>query len=983
MSDIPKSAIPDPRTAIRFEFQGPIYRAFLEQVKRVPQARALVSQHEHLNYAELDEISSRVAGYLKHRGVGRGNTVVVFSDRNPALVAAMLGVLKAGAAFFIADAAYPAARIVDCSTLARPSLLLVCGDAAVPDEVAGAIPGVPFRLPAHKDAALRALAPYAPIVPPRDVSVDDPAYVSFTSGSTGKPKGIVTTHAPLPHFLEWHVRQHGFGPQDRFSLLSGLSHDPALRDIFTPLSIGASLHVPEQAVIFDPFQLSRWLAEHEITVMHLTPALGQIIYAGAQEGPPLNHIRYFFWGGDVLSSKLSQRIRTVAPNSTQVNFYGATETPQAMSYFVVDGEHERDSFPIGTGIADVQLLLVTSAGQLAGVEEVGEILVRTPYLSRGYLNDPEQTKARYVTNPFTNDPGDRCYKTGDLGKYLADGNVAFAGRSDHQVKIRGFRVELDEVIAKIEQQPGVARAVVLAQDLGRESKVLVAYYTCDAGRDVKSDDMQETLRNLLPVYMVPSFLVRLESFPLLPNGKINLLGLPKPAPETSRPPDESGEPQTDRERELVALWKTVLGVERVGVHDRFTDLGGDSLSAIRVLVNMRRLGVPEGVARGVLQGKTIAQIVREEQGGPISTDVPPLSAAARTSLLVNLLRGILVTVVVADHWLPGLLKRLPAGLGWLQDAVDPFFNIATPGFAFVFGLSLGFNYYPKYKSNRARVHGMLRFGLWLVGGSVLIGVLLGYAVDWAKGKPLTATDVWVAFFGPLLYYFLALATVPLWFRFIERFRWEIAACLGLMAACYVMHHVCVALLLQHEQTGFLQLARLMLVAKYDYFNMSVGTLGGTALGIWLARRQPGGRLSLRLLFGGVLAMLAGLALLYAGTRSFAALSDGTNMGLWRWLFYCGAVLVMAGFLGAAIGRYERMPPALRTVVNLGSVFGQCSLLVFVLHELVLELKALLDTTGLRESITLTVPLLLFVGVCAWVMSKIYRLYYGRVVAQPS
>ncbi len=978
--------LPDPRASLHYQFQGPLYRFFLNQADRVPDTPAVLSRHGSITYAELDALSNRVAGCLQQHGLGRGQTVAIFTDRNPALVWAILGVLKAGAAFLIGDAAYPAARIVDCLTLARPSFLLVCGDVALPDEVAAAVRAMPqsgiVRLPPGKDAALAALAPYNPIAQPAAVGPDDVAYIGFTSGSTGRPKGIVTTHAPLGHFVEWHVGQHSLGSGDRFALLSGLSHDPALRDIFTPLSVGACLSIPDQEVIFDPFQLSPWLAQQRITVLHLTPALGQVLVTGAQDGPPLDQLRYFFWGGDLLSSKLVQRVRAVAPNAGQVNFYGATETPQAMSCFDVDSVPQRESYPVGTGISDVQLLVVTEAGRLAEVEEIGEIVIRTPYLSRGYLNDPDQTQARFVANPFTGDPNDRCYRTGDLGKYLSDGNVAFAGRSDHQVKIRGFRVELDEVTARIEQQPGVARAVVQAKDLGRESRVLVAYFMCDPGKEVSGSGLQEALRRLLPPYMEPAFLVRLDRFPLLPNGKINLLALPAPSQGPAGAADEDGEPRTDRERELVAVWRSILGVERISIHDRFTDLGGDSLSAIRALVSMRRLGISEAVARGVVQGKTIAQMVREEQEGTMGTATPaPLGAAAQTSLLVNLLRAVLVTIVVLDHWFPGLLKRLPSSLAGLQPLLEPLFNIATPGFAFVFGISLGYGYYPRFKDNPSRVRGLLRFGLCLLGASVLIQTAFDLAALAAKGKLLTATVVWSMPFGPLPYYFLALLTVPLWFRFIARWNSEIVGCVVLALISFLLYHLCLITLYDREQTGFLQLCRLMLVAKFAYFNMSIGALGGMAMGIYLVKRRSGlappGSLSGRLLLAGVLLELAGLFLLYLTRGSLEGLFDERDMGLWRWLVYPGAVLILAAVLNTVIQRYDRLPAGLRTVLDWGCILGQCSLLVFVLHSLVLPAKALLDATGLPQAITLPLPLLVFVGICGWTMGKLYRIYHGK------
>ena len=493
---------PDVTQPFCFEFLGPIQRAFEDRVIQSPDATALTSRQETCTYRQLDEIANRLANALGSREIRPGDSVMLYANRSPALIYAMLATLKSGATFFVADSAYPSARLLDCMALAKPTMILVCGDLVLPRELRSGIPHM--HVPAGKDAVRDAFADQHASRPNGTIAAEQIAYFNFTSGSTGKPKGIRTAHAPLVHFIGWHVREHGLNASHRFSFLSGLAHDPSLRDIFTPLSIGASLHVPDQETLFDPFRLARWIRDERIDVLHLTPALGQILASGAEETGPLPRVRHFFFGGDVLSPKLTQQIRRIAPFSRQINFYGATETPQAMSSFEVDAAN-RDSYPIGKGIADVQLLIVTERTSSRRSAKSARSWIRTPYLSAGYLGQQEQTQERFVANPFTRDPADRCYKTGDLGRYLPDGNVVFAGRLDHQVKIRGFRVELDEVVAKLEEQPGVVRAIVLASELGRESSVLVAYYTCDVKRPQRADDLRHALQSLLPDYMVPVY----------------------------------------------------------------------------------------------------------------------------------------------------------------------------------------------------------------------------------------------------------------------------------------------------------------------------------------------------------------------------------------------------------------------------------------------------------------------------------------------
>ncbi len=949
----------------------------------------------------MDEISDRLALVLSRRGIGVGSTVALLSDRNPALVFAMLGVLKSGAAFFVADSSYPAARIRDCLALANPSLLILCGDAVSADARDGL---ETLRLPAGQSAAMKSLPASDRDVAPAPTSSDWPAYIGFTSGSTGKPKAIITAHAPLCHFIEWHTRRHHLGRDDRFSLLSGLGHDPALRDIFTPLSIGASLHIPEPGLLLDPTRLSDWVADHGITVLHLTPALGQVIASGTEDRIALTLLRHLFWGGDVLGPKLARAFRGIAPNAAQVRFYGTTETPQAMAFSVVEPDEAGEGHTLGRGIDDAQLLVVREMDRLADVGEVGEILVRSPYLSLGYLGDPELTRSRYVANPFTGDDADRCYRTGDLGTYSQVGEVFFVGRSDDQLKIRGFRVEPAEVAARIEKLPGVARAVAMGRDLGRDSKTLVAYFVCERGVDVRGDEIRDALREALPSYMVPAQVVRLDRFPLLASGKIDLLSLPSPVFESG----SEGVPDpalTDRERALVETWKEVLGLERVALNESFADMGGDSLSAIRALMRLRRLGVPEAQARGVLQGKTIAQIAREEESNGPASPQPPPTGAARTGLMVNNLRGALVVIVVMAHWLPSLLKRLPPWLGDTDSvimAIMPALNVVTPGFAFVFGISLGYFFFPRYRHDPANVRRTLRFGVWLIAAALTLRATSTLVLELTRrgvtpAAPTRAPIGWVPLVfgggevqgppfedfagdgrGVLLYYVLALATAPAWINLVARAGRPVVACLGLMAASYAAHRVSLALLLDRPQVGVLDVLRLILCAKYAFFNMLTGSIGGLTVGLYLWERRRDTRLWARLLPLGTSFVAAGLALLWAGTGHLHGLYATADMAPWRWVFYSGVVVVVAAMIDLVLGRFASLPRALQVALQLGGVLGQCSLPIFVLHGMVTELKAMLDVAGSPPPVSTAVALLAFACACGLAIGSIYRAYYGRL-----
>jgi amino acid adenylation domain-containing protein len=577
---------PNPAAPLIDQPYPPIYDAFLQQARQTPQSVALDSDFGDCTYESLEKISRLVATCLQMGGLTpKGGRVAILSDRNPALVYAMLGVLRSGAAFSITDYAYPTARIIKNLELVQPDAILICGDISLSGELLAFCNQQKsltiIKIPALAKAAMESLGRFAANHLNDHVVADEIAYFTFTSGSTGQPKAVVTSHRPLVHFIEWHVRQHGFTAEDRFSMLSGLSHDPLLRDIFTPLSIGATLCIPSQATIFDPNTLFAWLTQNKISVCHLTPALGEIICAGADKNNhALNCLRFMFWGGDILSLKTSQRISEVAPKARQVNFYGTTETPQAVGYFTITTGTRNRTFPIGCGIVDTQLLIITEKNKLAEIGELGEIWVRTPYLSRGYLNDPAQTQSRFVPNPFSDSAADICYRTGDLGKYVEEGHVIFAGRIDHQIKIRGFRVEPAEIVQTIEAFEHITHAAVIAIDSDSGSKKLAAYYTSADGVQLDNTEVLQYLQTQFPAYMVPTYLVPIKAFPLLPNGKIDLQALPDPMP-TDEEVELSG-PCTEVERLLLEQMQKHVDFYVPDVAKSYADFGGDSLSYIRV-----------------------------------------------------------------------------------------------------------------------------------------------------------------------------------------------------------------------------------------------------------------------------------------------------------------------------------------------------------------------------------------------------------------
>jgi amino acid adenylation domain-containing protein len=589
------------------------------------------------SYAELDARADRLARKLLRSGVRRGDIVAVYAARDPALVCALLGVLRAGAAFAVLDPAYPDFGLAERWQAAAPQALLTIG--AVPPEGGALATAVAASNPSCRLDVARAVIDDAAMnsdsVLPQ-VQSDDLAYVAFTSGTTGGVKAIAGTHGPVAHFLDWQRREFDLRAEDRFTLLSGLAHDPLLRDVFAPLWCGATLCVPNTSSWGDPGELATWLCSVQPTVVHLTPAMAQFLLielapAGRDAPPPLPSWRLAFFGGDILAGDTVAELRRLAPQATCVNFYGATETPQAMGYHVVrhGSDTLRARIPLGRGIEGVELLVLNSNTNLAGVGELGEIVVRTPYLALGYRGDPALTAQRFTINPLTGVAGDRVYYTGDLGRYLPDGAVEFVGRRDGQLKIRGFRVEVGEVEAALRNGCGVAQTAVVLSAEGAEEPRLVAYVVKDSEQPFDAAALKRALQKQLPEHAIPTTYVSLDKLPLTPNGKVDRRALP--APDMLIEGQRYEPPATATEVLVANIYAQLLGRDRVGRNDSFFELGGHSLLGARAVARIRAEVGAALPLRALFESPTPAALaarIDRAKGESAAESLPPLTRRA-------------------------------------------------------------------------------------------------------------------------------------------------------------------------------------------------------------------------------------------------------------------------------------------------------------------------------------------------------------------
>ncbi|GAA3567710.1 hypothetical protein GCM10022222_59560 [Amycolatopsis ultiminotia] len=614
--------LPDPAEPLDPAWHGSVVEQFEVWAARAPKRIAVTEPDQDLTYHDLGWAVGALHTVLAQQGVRKGDVVAIYGDRSAALVWAILSVLRAGASFAILDPSYPPERIAGCLDVAEPAAFLQLASAgAVPLVVEEAVQALPlrcrFELPARLDDA-RHLVPAGLTSPdPEPVGPDDCAYVAFTSGSTGKPKGIRGRHGSLTHFVPWMAETFGLRDTDRYSLLSGISHDPLHREVFTPLVTGATICVPAQLDIEVPGRLAQWFRTQQISVSHLTPPMARLFDQLTIAPGTLPWLERVFFLGDALTSRDVRAITRMAGSATCVNLYGSTESQRAVAYHVVPREHGTDdddprvTYPLGRGMRDVQLLVLNERGDLAGIGEPGEVVIRSPHVALGYAGDDELTAARFTGNPFGDHvPGgaDRAYRTGDLGRYAPDGSVVPLGRADNQVKIRGYRVELDEVEHAVRGTPGVRDAIVVVRSDAGGDSALVAYVVPDGGVRVTAADVTATVRSRLPEYMVPGFVVPLEEIPLTPNRKVDRAALPEPSTVAGSRDDGRPAALSPTEELVAGVWQDVLGVPRVQPDDNFFNLGGHSLMATQVVSRIRRVFGCEIALRTLFEKQTVRQL---------------------------------------------------------------------------------------------------------------------------------------------------------------------------------------------------------------------------------------------------------------------------------------------------------------------------------------------------------------------------------------
>jgi amino acid adenylation domain-containing protein len=561
-----------------------IHQLFEAQADRKPDAIAVVIEGKQITYRELHAQSNQLAHYLRKHLVGSEQVVGICMERSLEMIVGLFAILKAGGAYVALEPDFPRARLSFMLEDTKPGLLLT------QERLLEKIPEYSKKVVClDRDGKLFEDEPasnLAPVTTPEDL-----AYVMYTSGSTGKPKGILTSHRNVVQHLHDFIHRYSLSANDTVLQIPSFSFDASVRDFFGSLMAGARIVVVGNDEAKDPSALVARIAENHVNcILSITPSLlTHLVEAGANMRNSFAAFRHISAAGEPLPMALCQRVQDVF-GCRVVNQYGPTECTLISSYHhVVDLDGKRNSALIGRPIANTQFYILDDHLNPVPVGVAGEAYIGGLGVARGYLNLPDLTAAKFIPNPFSNVPGDRLYKTGDMVRFLPDGTMEFLGRRDFQVKIRGVRIELGEVEATLCLHPSVSEAVLVAREDRPGDIRLAAYVVASPEESVPSTGvLRAFLLERLPDYMIPSAFIILDALPLTANRKVDRRALPVPELERSRLETKFTAPRTEVEKVLAKIWGEVLGLERVGVNDNFFELGGHSLLATRVVSWIRQ-----------------------------------------------------------------------------------------------------------------------------------------------------------------------------------------------------------------------------------------------------------------------------------------------------------------------------------------------------------------------------------------------------------
>ncbi|MEH2042432.1 non-ribosomal peptide synthetase [Nostoc sp.] len=581
-------------TEVKYPQEQCIHELFEAQVERIPDAVAVVFESEQLTYCELNTKANQLAHYLRSLGVKPEVLVGICVERSLDMIIGLLAILKAGGAYIPLDPAYPKQR-----------LAFILEDAQVPLLLTQA--SLLSAMPQHKaqviclDTDWHLIAQQSQENFFSEVTTDNLAYVIYTSGSTGRPKGVMIKHASTVAMLDWANKTFAIEALQGVLASTSICFDLSVFEVFVPLCCGGKVILIENALYLPTLPTAQ-----NVTLINTVPSIiSQLLIT---DSIPAS-VQTINVAGEPLHNQLVQQLYQQDNIQQVFNLYGPSEdTTYSTSAWI--SKNTNNIPPIGRPIHNTQIYLLDKNLQPVPVGVPGMLYISGAGLSRGYFNQPQLTADKFIPNPYTNLPGERLYKTGDLARYLPSGEIEYIGRIDYQVKIRGFRIELLEIEALIIQHPEVREAVVTVHSSEADSQQIVAYVVPNSEQTLRISELRDFLESKLPNYMMPSAFVMLEALPLTPNGKVDRKALP--APDTLRPELEVlyQPPQTEVEKTIANIWQEVLNVEDIGIHDNFFELGGHSLLLVQVHSKLQKIFERDFLLVEMFQYPTVNHLAR-------------------------------------------------------------------------------------------------------------------------------------------------------------------------------------------------------------------------------------------------------------------------------------------------------------------------------------------------------------------------------------
>ncbi|MDZ8079245.1 MAG: amino acid adenylation domain-containing protein [Nostoc sp. DcaGUA01] len=580
-----------------------IHQLFEAQVEKTPNAIAVVFENQQLTYRELNNRANQLAHYLKKLGVKPEVLVGICIERSLLMVVAVLGILKAGGAYLPLDPAHPKERLAFILEDTKSPVLLT------QESLIEKLPTDDIKV-VCLDSHWEKIAQDFSENPVCKTNLANLAYVIYTSGSTGKPKGTLIPHQGLLNYLSWCTQAYTVELGKGTTVHSSLAFDLTITSLFSPLLVGRQVElIPENHSIESLGNALR--QESNLSLVKITPAELLLLSGQLSSTEVAGITRAFIIGGENLLTESISFWKRFAPDTMLVNEYGPTETVVGCCiYRVPKDEIESSSVPIGQPIANTQLYVLDEYHQPVPIGVPGELYIGGAGLARGYLNRPELTAVKFIPHPFSHEPGARLYKTGDLARYRADGNLEFLGRIDHQVKVRGYRIELGEIEGLLGQHPKVQEAVVLMREDIPKNQRLVAYFVANSETAPTTAELRNFLKEQLPEYMLPSVFVELKALPLTTNGKVDRRALPIPDGDRPELEEVYVAPRSEMEQAIAKVWQEVLQLENVGINDNFFDLGGHSLLIVQVNNQLRTIFKQDIPVVTMFQNPTIHSLAR-------------------------------------------------------------------------------------------------------------------------------------------------------------------------------------------------------------------------------------------------------------------------------------------------------------------------------------------------------------------------------------